>query len=142
MRLARYLGCSPLAYVLCVGQIRIINSLTGTHRRTLQFSASQSLPKRRKTELLAADPVNAIADLRMDRQRLTSRLETHTVASIGSLRAQVRRLDDAMALQTDDLSDLANNRSEVGGPLSNYAEIDEFEKLKAAIICRGQWRKG
>ncbi len=90
--------------------------------------------ERRKTELLAADLLNAIGDLRNDRQRLSSHLEGIS-GSIGSLRTDVRRLDDAIAPQNADLSELADNRGTIDGHLSSYAEIDELENLKAAIVA-------
>ena len=89
--------------------------------------------ERRKTELLAADLLNAIGDLRNDRQRLSSQLDGIS-GSIASLRTDVRRLDDAIAPQNADLSELADKRGTIEGHLSSYAEIDELENLKAAIV--------
>lgn len=88
--------------------------------------------ERRKTELLAAELVGAIADLRAERERLAAHL-VHIGGSIGTLRAAVRRLDDALAPQSSDVAVLADKRSSVEGLLSSYAEIAELEKLKLAI---------
>ncbi len=92
--------------------------------------------ERRKTELLAVDLQSAIADLRDDRQRLSAQLD-EIAMSIGSLRTDVRRLDEAIQPQTSDLADLADKRGTIEGQLSSYAEIDELEKLKSAVIAEG-----
>ncbi|WP_155929021.1 hypothetical protein [Mycolicibacterium sp. CBMA 234] len=88
--------------------------------------------ERRKTELLAAELISAIADLRAERERLAAHL-LHIGDSIGSLRAAVRRLDDFLAPQTSDLTELADKRSMLESLLSSYSEIAELEKLKVAI---------
>lgn len=96
--------------------------------------------ERRKTELLAVDLLSAIADLRNDRQRLSSQLDS-IATSIGSLRTEVRRLDEAIQPQTADLSELADKRGTIEGHLSSHAEIDELENLKAAIAAESTAEK-
>jgi hypothetical protein len=40
-----------------------------------------------------------------------------------------------------DLSELADNREPIDGHLSNYAEIDELENLRAAIVAESTAEK-
>lgn len=96
--------------------------------------------ERRKTELLAGELRNTLADLSSERQlNLINADEIED--AIANLRLRVRSLDDAIAPQQADLSDLTAQRSKLDGFLSDYAEIAALEEMKASVAAENAAEK-
>ncbi|MFB1298741.1 hypothetical protein ACAG24_024855 [Mycobacterium sp. pW049] len=88
--------------------------------------------ERRKTELLAGELRNTLADLNSERQSKLA-IADQIEDAIAQLRLRVRRLDDAITPQQADLSDLTAQRSKLDGFLSDYAEIAALEEMKDSV---------
>jgi hypothetical protein len=90
--------------------------------------------EQRKTAALNADLLEALADLGREGDELTAGI-TALSASADGLRGELRQLDQAIAPQHVDLTELLTTRSTVERYLADYDQIEKLNAMKVAIAA-------
>lgn len=93
--------------------------------------------EQRKTATLNADLLEALADLEQERTALSTSL-AELSATDRDVRDQLRTLEEAIAPQRVDLTEILDLRSTLERNLADYGQIDKLNAMKVAIAVEGQ----